>query len=72
MVRDRETRYNDNINQYFFRIQNPKTKKMQVCENIFIPAQFMQSCCSVKCAIKHSNNIKPIRLKADWKIEKPF
>jgi hypothetical protein len=52
-------------------MQKPqKPRRCKVCENIFIPAQFMQSCCSVKCAIKHSHTIKANKIKADWKIEK--
>jgi hypothetical protein len=48
----------------------PKPRRCKVCENIFIPAQFMQQTCDYKCAIKHTQNIKANKLKADWKIEK--
>lgn len=51
-------------------IKQPKPRRCKVCENIFIPQQFLQATCDYKCAIKHAQNIKTNKIKADWKIEK--
>jgi hypothetical protein len=48
----------------------PKPRRCKVCENVFIPKQFMQVGCSIECAIKYSKILKENKVKAEWRIEK--
>lgn len=50
--------------------KEPKPRRCKVCENIFIPKQFMQVGCSIECAIKYSKILKENKVKAEWRIEK--
>jgi len=51
-------------------IKQPKPRRCKVCQTVFIPAQFMQLCCSVGCAIEYAKTLKENKAKAEWKIEK--
>ena len=54
----------------FNMIKQPKPRRCKVCQTVFIPAQFMQLCCSVGCAIEYAKTLKENKAKAEWKIEK--
>jgi len=47
-----------------------KEKKCKSCLEKFTPVQFAQVVCGYKCAIVHSNNLKAIKQKKEWNVQK--
>lgn len=47
-----------------------KLKTCKICKEKFEPKKFAQTCCSISCAIKHSNNLKAKKEADKWKREK--
>lgn len=47
-----------------------KQKKCKVCQELFVPVQFAQSCCNYICAITHAKNLKKQKEQREWKQEK--
>lgn len=47
-----------------------KQKKCKVCQVLFDPTQFAQSCCNYICAITHAKNLKKQKEQREWNAEK--
>ena len=47
-----------------------KKKKCKVCQVLFVPVQFAQSCCNYICAITHAKNLKQQKEQREWNAEK--
>ena len=47
-----------------------KQKKCKVCQVLFEPVKFAQSCCNYICAITHAKNLKKQKEQREWKQEK--